>query len=110
MAIVGNSLASSLAAVGDTPKYLRIQIRDVGMVIKDEGQALGSARSLSQVRWDRLHEQQSYAAMRQPLSSLGVGLTLSRLMMRAFGGDLYLSNNCGVIGNGYMATLLIRAG
>ena len=80
------------------------------MGIKDEGWAFGSACSLLQVRWDRLHEQQSYATVRQPLSSLGVGLTLSRLMMRAFGGDLYLSNNGGVIGNGWTATLLIRAG
>ncbi len=95
---------------GDTPKYLRIRIRDVGMGIEDEGRAFGSARSLSQVRWDRLHKQQSYAAVRQPLSSLGVGLTVSRLVMRAFGGNLYLSNNGGVIGNGCTATLLIRAG
>ncbi len=76
--MVGDSLATSSAAAGDTPKYLRIRIRDVGMGIEDEGRAFGSACSLSQVRWDRLHEQQSYAAVRQLLSSLGVGLTLSR--------------------------------
>ena len=108
--MVGNSLASSSAAAGDTPKYLRIQIRDVGMGIEDEGLVSASACSLSQVRWERLQEQQSYATVQQPLSSLGMGLTLSRLMMRAFGGDLYLLNNGGVIGNGCMATLLIRAG
>ena len=59
----GQISASSSAAAGDTPKYLRIRIRDVGMGIKDEGRAFGSARSLSQVRWDRLHKQQLYAAV-----------------------------------------------
>ena len=54
---------SSLVVAGDTPKYLRIQIRDVGIGIKDERRAFGSARSLSKVRWDRLHEQQLYAAV-----------------------------------------------
>ena len=108
--MVGDLLASSSAVAGDTPKYLKIQIRDVVMGIEDHGRAFSFACSLSQVRCDRLHKQQSYAAVRQPLSSLGVGLTLSRLMMRAFGGDLYLSNNGGVISNGCTATLLIRAG
>jgi pyruvate dehydrogenase kinase 2/3/4 len=109
-AMMGGSSSSSLAAAAanDNPKYLRILIRDVGMGIKDEGQAFGFARSSSQVRWDRLHEQQSYAAVRQPLASLGVGLTLSRLMLRAFGGDLYISNNGGIIGNGCTATLFIN--
>jgi len=41
-------------------------------------------------RWDRLDEQQSYAAVRSPLSSLGVGLPVSRIMMQHFGGDLEL--------------------
>jgi hypothetical protein len=77
------------------------------MGIEDEGRAFGFARSSSQVRWDRLHDQQLYAAVRQPLGSLGVGLTLSRLMMRAFGGDLSLSNNGGIVGNGCTAMLLI---
>ena len=50
------------------------------------------AFSSSSERWDRLDEQQSYAMVRSPLGSLGVGLTLSRLMMRMFGGDLMLCN------------------
>ena len=108
--MVGDSLASSSLAAGDTPKYLSIRIRDLSMGIKDEGRVCGSACSLSQVRWDRFHKQQSYAAVRQPLSFLAVGLTLSRLMMRVFGGNLYLSNDGGIIGNGCTATVLIRAG
>jgi pyruvate dehydrogenase kinase 2/3/4 len=41
-------------------------------------------------RWDRLDVQQSYAAVRSPLHGLGVGLPVSRLMMRHFGGDVAL--------------------
>jgi len=44
-------------------------------------------------RWDRIEEQQSYATVRAPLGSLGVGLTSSRMMMRMFGGDVRLWNN-----------------
>ncbi len=83
--------------------------------MEDKEQAFGFARSSSPKRWDRLEEQQSYAAVRQPLGSLGVGLPLSRLMMRAFGGDLDISNNNdigeegegGGIGGGCTATLTI---
>ncbi len=74
-------------------QYLVIQVRDQGIGVRDIDEAFRFARSSSQKRWDRLNEQQSYAAVRQPLGSLGVGLTLSRLMLRAFGGDLTLSNN-----------------
>ncbi len=81
---------------------------DAGTGIEDIGRAFGFARSSSPVRWDRLHEQQSYAAVRQPLGSLGVGLTLSRLMLRVFGGDLDVSNNDGIVGNGCTATLFIN--
>uniref|UniRef100_A0A7S3Q8K6 Protein-serine/threonine kinase n=2 Tax=Chaetoceros debilis TaxID=122233 RepID=A0A7S3Q8K6_9STRA len=48
------------------------------------------ASSSSQRRWDRLDEQQSYAMVRSPIASLGVGLTLSRMMMNMFGGDIEL--------------------
>jgi pyruvate dehydrogenase kinase 2/3/4 len=41
-------------------------------------------------RWDRLEEQQSYADVRSPMSSLGVGLPVSRMMMRHFGGDVQI--------------------
>jgi pyruvate dehydrogenase kinase 2/3/4 len=48
--------------------------------------------SSAQERWDRIEEQQSYAMVRSPLGSLGVGLTLSRMMMQMFGGSLVLAN------------------
>ena len=96
-------------------RYLKIRITDRGIGLEDKEQAFGFARSSSRKRWDRLEEQQSYAAVRQPLGSLGVGLPLSRLMMRAFGGDLDISNNNdngeevegGGIGGGCTATLTI---
>ena len=50
------------------------------------------ASSSADSRWDRLDEQQSYAMVRSPLQSLGVGLPLSRMLLQHFGGDLLLSN------------------
>jgi pyruvate dehydrogenase kinase 2/3/4 len=50
----------------------------------------GLGHSASGKRWDRLEEQQSYADVRSPMSSLGVGLPVSRMMMRHFGGDVQL--------------------
>jgi len=94
------------------PEFLRIQIIDqgTGVADKDKGRAYGFAQTKSQKRWDRLQEQQSYAAVRQPLSSLGVGLPLSRLMMRVFGGDIYLTNHGKRTGidSGCTATLQIN--
>ncbi len=95
----------------DSDRYLRIRITDRGIGLEDEEGAIGFAWSSSRKRWDRLQEQQSYAAARQSLGSLGVGLPLSRLMMRVFGGDLDVSNTkCvgeGGIGGGCTATLTI---
>jgi pyruvate dehydrogenase kinase 2/3/4 len=48
----------------------------------------GLGQSSAIQRWDRLKEQQSYATVRSPLSSLGVGLPISRMMMQHFGGTL----------------------
>ena len=45
-------------------------------------------------KWDRLQDQQSYAMTRSPLQGLGVGLSMSRMMMRQFGGDLTLQERC----------------
>ena len=92
-------------------KFLRIQIKDQGTGLKNRDQAFGFAQSSTQKRWNRLEEQQSYAAVRQPLGSLGVGLPLSLLMMRVFGGDLDLSNHDKEgdgIDSGCTATLLVN--
>jgi len=87
------SVAKEMAGGSSNSGYLSMQIIDQGNGLRNKEQAFGFARSSSQMRWDRLQEQQSYAAVRQPLGSLGVGLTLSRLMLRVFGGDLDLSNH-----------------
>lgn len=76
----------------DSPDFLSIRILDQGVGLRDPEQAFGFARTSSPAKWDRLEEQQSYAAVRPPLGSLGVGLPLSRLMMRVFGGDLVVAN------------------
>jgi pyruvate dehydrogenase kinase 2/3/4 len=49
-----------------------------------------SSSSSSSSKWDRLNVQQSYAPVRSPLNSLGVGLPVSRMMMRHVGGDVAL--------------------
>ena len=79
--------------IDTTCAALTIQVKDQGNGLKDEAEAFGFAKSSAQDRWNRINEQRSYAAVRQPLGSLGVGLPLSRIMMRAFGGDLTLSNH-----------------
>ncbi|KAL9180188.1 hypothetical protein ACHAXT_008158 [Thalassiosira profunda] len=91
-------------------EHLRIQIIDQGIGLKDKDKAFGFAQSTSQKRWNRLEEQQSYAAVRQPLGSLGVGLPLSRLMLRVFGGELDLSNHekSSSIDSGCTATMRIN--
>ena len=49
--------------------------------------------------WDRMEEQTTYAMVRSPLQGLGVGLSLSTVMMQYFGGTLYLQRrNDGHVG------------
>ena len=80
--------------------HLSIQVIDhgVGLDKEREQKAFLFASSSSQKRWDRLEEQQSYAAVREPLGSLGVGLPMSRMMLRVFGGDLDLVNRSDTSG------------
>jgi pyruvate dehydrogenase kinase 2/3/4 len=73
--------------------YLRVVDNGLGLNADRSEKAFRFAASSSQKRWDRLDEQQSYAAVRQPLGSLGVGLSLSNLMMKCFGGSISLNNN-----------------
>ena len=72
--------------------FIAIHIHDQGPGVSNMDRAFSFASSGDSKRWDRLEEQQSYAMVRSPLSSLGVGLPLSRSMMRHFGGDLTLIN------------------
>jgi len=70
-------------------------IIDSGLGLSDKklSKAFHFAETSSSRRWDRIDEQQSYASPQTvPLGGLGVGLTLSRMMMQMFGGDLFLQN------------------
>lgn len=94
--LLKESLPSNiLINVSRDTDYMSIRVTDngLGLNVDRADKAFRFAASSTQKRWDRLDEQQSYAAVRQPLGSLGVGLSLSNLMMKCFGGDLSLTNN-----------------
>ena len=90
----------------NTDQQIAIQIIDEGVGLNDHSKrkAFVFAETSSSRRWDRLHDQQSYAAVRAPLASLGVGLPLSRMIMQVFGGDVTLSENNG---DGCTAALIL---
>jgi pyruvate dehydrogenase kinase 2/3/4 len=69
---------------------LKCKIIDQGKGLKNVAEAFKFASSSIDHKWDRLNEQQSYAAVRPPIASLGVGLPLSTMMMRMFGGNIHL--------------------
>jgi pyruvate dehydrogenase kinase 2/3/4 len=80
--------------LGEDDEMILIDIVDEGTGIEQEFEEvfmLGHSTAVK--RWDRLDEQQSYAAVRSPLSSLGVGLPTSRWMIEYFRGSLELWNN-----------------
>jgi len=83
-----------------------IHVIDEGVGLNDHSRrkAFSFAETSQSRRWDRLQDQQSYAAVRAPLASLGVGLPLSRTMMRMFGGDITLLENKN---HGCTATLIL---
>ena len=87
-----NDKATSTAGEGSMQKYLVCEVMDQGLGLSENGinRAFEFAESSSQQRWDRIDEQQSYAMVRAPIGSLGVGLPLSRMMMQMFGGDIHL--------------------
>ena len=64
--------------------------------IQDHGKGFGNDDPFlfasSPDKWDRLDVQQSYATVRSPLSSLGVGVPSSQWLMQHFGGNLQLTN------------------
>ncbi len=84
--------------IHDSHDNLTCEIMDQGVGLDHDDhseKAFEFAFSTSHQRWDRLDEQQSYAMVRSPLGSLGVGLTLSRMMIEMFGGELRLSQRSG---------------
>uniref|UniRef100_A0A7S4QWJ0 Protein-serine/threonine kinase n=2 Tax=Ditylum brightwellii TaxID=49249 RepID=A0A7S4QWJ0_9STRA len=95
----------------DEPTQVRICVIDRGVGLSDDEakhKAFMFAESASAKRWDRLEEQQSYAMVRQPLGSLGVGLPLSRMMMQMFGGDVSLANNASSEGEGEGDSVIVE--
>jgi pyruvate dehydrogenase kinase 2/3/4 len=70
-----------------------VTLQDYGIGLQDPDSLFAWGYSSAARRWDRLDEQQSYAAVRSPMSSLGVGLSASRLMMQHFGGNVTLSSH-----------------
>ena len=84
-----------LIDVSRDEEFMLIRVVDngIGLNADRSDKAFRFAVSSTQKRWDRINEQQSYAAVRQPLGSLGVGLSLSNLMMKCFGGSVSLNNN-----------------
>lgn len=108
--VLKNALSSSVQRADDSgdgsnPSEVHVRIVDgtssISIAVLDQGVGLSEdgmkrafrfAESSSLKRWDRIDEQTSYAMVRQPLGSLGVGLPLSRMMMEMFGGDVLISN------------------
>ena len=90
--------------VSQVAEFVQIDITDEGVGVPSAedvdvlfrlGQSSSSTTSSSsssskQKRWDRLQDQQSYAAVRPPMNSLGVGLPISRILMQYFGGNVQL--------------------
>ncbi len=109
--LLKNAMASSVERYQQTPEssnpsiiYIKVVQSQYNSIVEceiiDQGVGIQSSDSLEKAwrfassgieeRWCRLKEQRSYAMVRSPLQSLGVGLTLSRMMMRMFGGDIEL--------------------
>jgi len=105
--LLKNAMASSFETLYDsnicTPPFIHVNLEEtdefVLLSVLDQGTGVSSpesafefASSSADSRWDRLEEQQSYAMVRSPLQSLGVGLPLSRMLLQHFGGALTLCN------------------
>jgi hypothetical protein len=85
----------------DKDDFVFIDIQDHGKGFGDSDPFLFAS---SPDKWDRLDVQQSYASVRSPLSSLGVGVPSSQWLMQHFGGNLQLRNRPE---GGCTATLLL---
>jgi len=99
---IENGCEKKNASLQPDGEYCSIHIEDHGVGISDPAKAFQFA-SVDQ-RWDRLDVQQSYAAVRSPLQSLGVGAPSSRWLMQHFGGDLQIFSS----GKGKGCTAILR--
>lgn len=109
--VLKNALAAAARAHGERGAVsVRVQRGRGGVVsaaIVDNGFGVTPARRRDILRlgrprggddvYDRLDEQQSYASPQAPpLSGLGIGLPLARLMVSHFGGELQLASAPGL--------------
>jgi hypothetical protein len=96
----GDDEEESLMTKNHCPVYISISQTEKDVLIHIMDQGGGFPQSVAQStlfafaqchkQWDRLEDQQTYAATRSPLRGLGVGLSLSKMQMQKFGGDLVL--------------------
>jgi pyruvate dehydrogenase kinase 2/3/4 len=94
-----NSMVASME-ISEKPPPIEIEVQEIdgGFVsihIHDYGSGFDGdpfTFASSPDKWDRLDVQQSYATVRSPLSSLGVGVPSSLWLLQHFGGNLELSN------------------
>ena len=94
-----NSMVASME-ISEKPPPIEIEVKEIdgGFVsihIHDYGSGFDGdpfTFASSPDKWDRLDVQQSYATVRSPLSSLGVGVPSSLWLLQHFGGNLELSN------------------
>jgi hypothetical protein len=86
-------------------EFVTIDINDHGGGFQGDPYQFASSPD----KWDRLDVQQSYASVRSPLSSLGVGVPSSQWLLQHFGGDLVLRNrnSGGARGGGCTATVTL---
>ncbi|KAG7341587.1 hypothetical protein IV203_023540 [Nitzschia inconspicua] len=80
--------------ISETDRHVLIQIMDQGGGLAHTNKSIDDIFEFAQCskKWDRLDDQQTYAMVRSPLRGLGVGLSMSRLQMRHFGGDVVLED------------------
>ena len=92
-----------------TKNQIICSIIDKGLGINTKSKSIKSYFEFACTKhWDRLQDQQSYAAVRAPLQGLGVGLNQSQMMMQMFGGDVLLtSNDINTMDSGCTATLIL---
>jgi pyruvate dehydrogenase kinase 2/3/4 len=80
--------------------WICLKIEDSGSGLTNKNPFMFASNSK---KWDRLHIQQSYASVRSPLSSMGVGVPSSQWLLQHWGGYLELSQRKD--GNGCTATI-----
>ena len=86
---------------------LAIRVVDDGVGLEENsGKDLFQFGHVGKIRYDRLNHQTSYAAVRDPLQGIGVGLPISKILMEQAGGGLTVQNRPG--GGGVEAKILLQ--